>query len=116
MIYGLTAAQQAAAARQRILDYLHWLLGRPWMLSWIFPVLGEPGAAGVGPAGSFVYNPQTHTVCASIGIGASVGDNVSIGPATKVHTNPGYKTDDIFRVDLCPVDLILQSAPESKAQ
>ena len=97
IIYGLTAAQQAAAARQRILDYLHWLLSRPWMLSWIFPVLGEPGAAGVGPAGSVVYNPQTHTVCASIGIGASVGDNVSIGPLTQVHTNPGYKTDGIFR-------------------
>jgi RHS repeat-associated protein len=93
MIYGLTAAQQAAAARQRILSYLRWLLNRPWMLSWIVPLAG--GEAGVGPAGEFYYNPVTHVLCGGLGAGGSVGRNVSVGPLTQVSTRNRSTVDDI---------------------
>ena len=49
-------------------------------LSFIFPIIGIMGAAGAGPAGSIAYNPVTHNLCASGGIGVSVGHNFSFGP------------------------------------
>lgn len=65
------------------------LLSRPWSFNWILPVLGEPGLAGVGPAGNLAINPGTHTVCLSAGLGASVGHNVSVGPLTQVKSFTG---------------------------
>ena len=60
-----------------------WLLPflqRPWVLSWIVPVVQIIPDVGVGPAGSFAFNPSTHTACASLGVGASAGRNVAAGP------------------------------------
>jgi RHS repeat-associated protein len=54
----------------------------PWVVSWILPLGPVPGVAGVGPAGSFAWNPATKTLCGSIGAGASVGDNLAGGPVT----------------------------------
>jgi len=51
-------------------------------VSLIVPVVGEPGVVGIGPAGGLAFNPATHTVCVSIGIGTSVGHNVAFGPIT----------------------------------
>jgi RHS repeat-associated protein len=52
----------------------------PWEVSWILPLDPVPGLVGVGPAGSVAVDPQTQTVCISIGAGASVGDNIAGGP------------------------------------
>jgi RHS repeat-associated protein len=62
------------------------LLQRPWMISWIIPMIGEPPLMGVGPAGSVAWNPPTHTLCVSAGAGASVGRNVALGPVTNAYT------------------------------
>jgi hypothetical protein len=56
------------------------LLHRQCMISWVVPIAGEPGVLGGGPAGSFAFNPDTHTLCSSLGIGALVGHNIAIGP------------------------------------
>ncbi len=37
---------------------------------------------GAGPAGSIAYNPPTHNLCISGGIGVSAGHNLSVGPLT----------------------------------
>jgi RHS repeat-associated protein len=54
----------------------------PWEISWIFPLWPLPPAVGIGPAGGIAFNPTTKIVCASAGIGASVGDNLAVGPLT----------------------------------
>jgi RHS repeat-associated protein len=92
MIYGLTAAQQAAAARDRILSYLRWLLSRPWLISWVVPI-----SDGVGPAGGFAYNPQTRLLCGGIGAGLSEGRNFAVGPLTNVKTFNHSSVDDILK-------------------
>src|SRR4029077_11723972 len=97
VINGLSAAERAAAARQLILDYLRWLLNRPWMLSWIVPLAGEPGAVGVGPAGVVYYNPVAPVLCGGLGAGGSVGRNVSVGPLTQVSARYRASVDDIAR-------------------
>jgi RHS repeat-associated protein len=52
----------------------------PWVVSWILPLGPLSPAAGVGPAGSIAWNPATQTLCGSVGVGASVGDNIAAGP------------------------------------
>ncbi len=37
----------------------------PWVVSWILPIGPVPGVAGVGPAGSFAWNPATKTFAAA---------------------------------------------------
>lgn len=79
--------------KKSIFDYL---FRQVWVLSWTIPIAPVPVVGGVGPSGSVLYDPQGPTLCSSVGIGASGGRNVSIGPYTSVHTNPGYNTSDIW--------------------
>jgi RHS repeat-associated protein len=67
--------------RQAFFEYLLW---KPCVLSWILPLAPGPGVYGVGPAGSFSWNPETRNACASVGLGISAGHNVAIGPLTYV--------------------------------
>ncbi|HZP01245.1 MAG TPA: RHS repeat-associated core domain-containing protein [Terriglobia bacterium] len=69
----------------RILQVLKWLLYRPWAVSWIIPVVGITGAVGAGPAGGFAFNPATHTLCGSLGVGVAAGHTVAGGPITDAH-------------------------------
>jgi RHS repeat-associated protein len=63
-------------------DRLNRIFDRPWVLSWIIPVVGAPFVAGIGLAGDLEWNPNTHTACVGIGIGASAGHNATVGPLT----------------------------------
>jgi RHS repeat-associated protein len=64
-------------------SFLGYLASRPWVVSWILPVVGPvPGVVGVGPAGGVAWNPQTHNLCVGFGLGASAGHNAAIGPLT----------------------------------
>ena len=78
--------QQQLALAARLLRYL---LHKPWELSWIFPLAPEPGVFGIGPAGSLVWNPDTHNFCASVGLGGSAGHNIALGPLTNGWTPEG---------------------------
>jgi hypothetical protein len=71
-----------------------YLLHRPWVVSWIVPIKPVPFIAGFGPAGSFAWNPNTHTACIGIGGGASAGKNVSYGPLTHGYMWDGRKWPD----------------------
>jgi RHS repeat-associated protein len=65
--------------------WLRGLLTVPWAVNWIIPVYPVPVLSGVGPAGGFAFNPATHTLCASAGIGASASHNFALGPITDAH-------------------------------
>jgi RHS repeat-associated protein len=58
------------------------ILHKPWVVSWIIPIAPVPVLAGIGPAGDLEFNPDTHTACIGIGIGASAGKNIAGGPLT----------------------------------
>jgi hypothetical protein len=88
----LTAVERAARARKRILDYIHWVLRQPWMISSIVPI-----AYGIGPAGVIAFNPQTRLLCGGLGIGASEGRNFTVGPLTQVSPSHGSSVDDILK-------------------
>ena len=75
----------------QLAELLRRLLRKPWVLSWIYPVGPVPGVFGIGPAGSFAWNPETHNFCAGIGAGGSVGRNVSLGPLTHGWTPEGKR-------------------------
>lgn len=60
------------------------LKNSPWMVSWILPIYPVPVLGGIGPAGSVAWNPKTKNVCLSIGIGASAGHNVAVGPVAGI--------------------------------
>lgn len=77
---------QTASTTQQLLNAT---LNRPWVLSWIIPIVGAPVIAGIGPAGDLEWDPNTHTACAGIGIGASAGHNAAVGPLTNGKTFTG---------------------------
>lgn len=65
-------------------DLLRALSRTGWTVSFIFPVVGVPPLVGIGPAGGIAYIPDEQALCASMGVGASVGDNASAGTITQV--------------------------------
>ncbi|HEY6251264.1 MAG TPA: RHS repeat-associated core domain-containing protein [Candidatus Angelobacter sp.] len=66
-------------------DLLQYLVTKPWVLSVIVPLAPEP-ELGVGPAGSLAYDPQSHTLCAGVGVGAGAGHNAAVGPLLAGHS------------------------------
>ena len=91
---GFAGPGWSAQARGWLKGLRAYILSHPWEVSWIVPVYGLPGLGGVGPAGSFYLNPQTGVYCGSIGIGASAGRNISVGPITTAWTIQGATVDD----------------------
>ena len=77
-----TLGQSAAWWNKYWATLAYWWRHRPWVVSWVIPVAPVPGLAGVGPAGDVEWNPETKTLCGGLGIGASAGKNVAIGPLT----------------------------------
>lgn len=73
---------------------LNGVFNKPWVLSWIIPIVGAPVVAGIGPAGDLEWDPASHTACAGIGIGASAGHNAAVGPLTngKTFTGQTYRS------------------------
>jgi hypothetical protein len=72
----------SATNRDVEFSWSEFALHRPWVFSWVVPIIGKPGVAGIGPAGSFAWIPDTHTFCGSLGGGASVAKNATVGPLT----------------------------------
>jgi RHS repeat-associated protein len=76
-------------------DLWEWASTRSWTVHWIIPLKPIPGVLGVGPAGTFSYNPQTHNLCGGIGAGASAGRNAAMGP--NVYPTSAAKVDKILK-------------------
>lgn len=70
----------------QVSDGIKSFMRRPWQFSWVAPLYPVP-ELGVGPAGSFYWNPATHNFCGSVGGGISAGHNGAVGPITS-NTNP----------------------------
>src|SRR6185312_3715113 len=86
---GAAAAAPKNVAPSKTQQVLNAIFNKPWALSWIIPVVGAPVVAGLGPAGDLEWDPNSHTACAGIGIGASAGHNAAVGPLTNGKTFTG---------------------------
>jgi RHS repeat-associated protein len=84
-----TTGSTKSDTASNIQQILNAIFNRPWALSWIIPVVGAPVVAGIGPAGDLEWDPNSHTACAGIGIGASAGHNAAVGPLTNGRTLNG---------------------------